>query len=237
MGVNYSPKTVSDGLVFFVDAGNYKSYPGSGVPVYELSGNNNTGSLIASPAWSTGSFGFNGTNQYIDFGSQPAFTNLVSGSAANMTICTWINPNAGVGSLIVAKGDNNISSGWFFGNNSSLQLVFSNICTGTNGRFSSTTSITSNIWQFVTVTYAFSAIQCKFYNNGVESTITTTNTPTNDPTSDAANSLWIGQSVFSDTVGTTLANGQIAQVSLYNRVLSAQEVLQNFNATRGRFGV
>jgi len=55
---------------------------------------------------------------------------------------------------------------------------------------------------------------------------------------DAANSnapLYIGYTL---AVGEQAGfNGNISQVSIYNRALSAQEISQNFNATRGRYGI
>ena len=68
MATLYSPKIVTNGLVLCLDAGNNKSYPGSGTTWNDLSGNNNTGSLVNGPTF-TGSFGgsvaFDGVNDYV----------------------------------------------------------------------------------------------------------------------------------------------------------------------------
>ena len=45
MGINYNPRTVTDGLVLALDAGNAKSYPGIGTDWFDLSGNGNTGNI------------------------------------------------------------------------------------------------------------------------------------------------------------------------------------------------
>jgi hypothetical protein len=61
----------------------------------------------------------------------------------------------------------------------------------------------------------------------------TTATNTTSHASSVLNDIKIAQ----DDAGSRFFNGNIAISQLYNRALSADEITQNFNALKGRFGV
>ena len=87
MGLSHSPKIVTNGLVLCLDAGNTKSYPGSGTAWNNLSSTSNNGTLTNGPTYDStngGSLIFDGTNDYIQSGS---FSNLLT---ADITVETWI---------------------------------------------------------------------------------------------------------------------------------------------------
>jgi hypothetical protein len=100
MGLNHSPRIVTEGLMMCLDAANRKSYPGSGTSWTDISIKANTATLVGSPTYSSGAITFNpsGTGQYanIPIAAIPSGSNLVS-------VCCWINlgnpgtpPNASV---------------------------------------------------------------------------------------------------------------------------------------------
>ena len=92
MGLGHSPSVVTSGLVLALDAGNTKSYPGTGTTWTDLSGNSNTGTLISSPTFSSvngGSLTFNGSTNYVDCGNA---TNL---QLYTGTIAAWIKASSG----------------------------------------------------------------------------------------------------------------------------------------------
>jgi hypothetical protein len=67
MALSHSPSIVTDGLVLCLDAGNPKSYPGSGTTWTDLSGNGNNGTLVNGVGYSgdnLGSLSFDGVNDY-----------------------------------------------------------------------------------------------------------------------------------------------------------------------------
>jgi hypothetical protein len=80
MATNYNPGIVTSGLVLCLDAGNTKSYPGSGTTWTDLSGNGNTGTLVNSPSYSSsGYFSFDGTNKSVSIVKpQPNITGQIS---------------------------------------------------------------------------------------------------------------------------------------------------------------
>ena len=72
MAFNRGPKIVTQGLVLALDAASNNSYPGSGTTWKDLSGNNNTGTLVNGPTFSSangGTFILDGSNDYINAGS------------------------------------------------------------------------------------------------------------------------------------------------------------------------
>ena len=88
MALAHSPRIVTDGLALCLDAGNTKSYSGSGTTWNDLSGNGNTGTLTNGPTYSSdngGSIFFDGTNDYVSL-----VDNL--GDPQQFTIEFWAYP-------------------------------------------------------------------------------------------------------------------------------------------------
>lgn len=222
MAYNNGPKMVTDGLVLALDAGNRKSYVGSGTVWNDLSGNGNHIMLANSPTYSSdGSFTFNGTS--------------TSGSIASNSTLTITSPSFIVGctvgsGTVFAKGG--YGSYWNYGLTSVTSTNFS--ARNNQSDLSSSTPFTSssglNVYACV---YNGSAVE--FYRNGIFGGTQSTNySPT------ALNQLFLRIGcAFNNNTQTNVEfyNGKIYFMQIYNRPLTSQEVLQNFNATRGRFGL
>jgi len=101
MGIAYNPRIVTDGLVLALDAGNTKSYPGSGSTWTDLSGINNAslnGATFSS--FGGGSIEFDGTNDYVDLGGKTYIGSgeIETGEAnGNYTLEAWINVRSSQG--------------------------------------------------------------------------------------------------------------------------------------------
>jgi hypothetical protein len=214
MSTSYSPKIVTDGLVLALDAANRKSYPGSGTSWIDLSGNNNSGSLTNGPTFNSeagGNIVFDGTNDFV--------TGSFNGSV-QLTVAAWIKPVSYHASpQTIASG---VTRAGELGPVTFWELNFLDISGDIHfrGAGSGVTPVPLNIWTFAVGTTTGSADQV--FINGVYAGAGTSST------------LLVGRSTL--RIGD-LFSGSIANVQVYNRVLSANEVLQNFNATRGRFGV
>ena len=175
MGINYNPRTVTDGLVLALDAGNAKSYPGSGTTWSDLSGNGNTGTFTNGPGYSGAAIQFDGTGDYLDVG----YTSDLDLSSGDFTIefFTYVNSydtsgvfflkhtGAGTGGYeFWASTDGTIR----FNANGSTVLVF----TG-SGVFN------LNQWNHIAVCLDSSANEYKlFYNGTLIASRTTTARPT-----------------------------------------------------------
>lgn len=233
MAITYNPKIVTNGLVLAVDAGNTKSYPGSGTSWSDLSLSKITGTLTNSPTYSSGYLSFNGTNQYISFGAQ-----TLGVSAASKTMCAWIFPTSipnNPTGILDMDGNGSLGGltnyGWGFWMSNTGKLWYWPL-DNVDIIDSSSYSVSTNVWNFVSIAYDFSAKTAYFYYNGIfAGSGTTTGVETAPAT---GQNLIIGS--IRNNVGGNFA-GRISNVSLYNRVLTASEIKQNFNSLRGRFGI
>jgi len=93
---NNGPKIVTSGLVLALDAGNTKSYPGSGTVWTDLSGNGNTGTLTNGPTFNSsngGSIVFDGVDDFVNIPYNTYWNTNVFGTATNFTLECWHKPN------------------------------------------------------------------------------------------------------------------------------------------------
>jgi hypothetical protein len=246
VGTNYNPKIVTDGLVVCLDAANPKSYPGSGTTWNDLSENGNILSASGTVNHSTlesGYFTFPGTsgNYYgvntVNFSSTTFDRTIIcwfwpdsTGPADNYTGLVKIGNSASTtpsDSILLCI--NTISSTWgvasaYWSNDynpggSALPVIkdswnMAAIIAKSSPITNNTTLICGNNNGFNTLTGTSSN-----YTRGVEHT----------------NTLFrIG---CTDTGGGRPMKGKISKVELYNRALTVAEIQQNFNATRGRYGI
>ena len=240
---------VTSGIILYLNAGNSLSYPGSGTSWFSLY-NNVTGSLVNGPTYTSAgassSINFDGTNDYMYFNPSSSLTGLTT-LTANM----WLNIKD-VGAVLFYKSDNNSTRGWFIeygdniGGGSGINgFGFSAVTNTTNLRyFINKNQIPTGSWANFVITWdgvfpntAGTAV--KIYINGVENTnvnynIAGTGTRSADTNADP---LSFGQSNSTGTTNSDYYSGSIGIVSLYNRNLTAAEVLQNFNAIRAVYGV
>jgi hypothetical protein len=231
MSVSGGPDLIQDGLVLCLDAANTKSYPGSGTSWVDLSGNGNNGTLTNGPTFSSangGSIVFDGTNDYVNIPFSPQFP---IGSSAR-TLCAWFYVTSVSGSReIFSIGGNTVA-----GSRSALWIDSTNIigveCLNNGVLTDSWTGI--NTWVNLCATFETggNTHSFKIYVNGTQRATTTIGTAvTLNSLSTAAVIGWVaGAGAF-----VHMFIGNIPQALLYNRALSASEILQNYNATKGRF--
>jgi hypothetical protein len=219
MAVGYNPSIVSDGLVFYLDPANKRSYSGSGLTAHGLVGGIN-GSLVNGVGFTStnnGSFIFDGTNDYISEPNNSIF-NFASGF---LTISVWVNFSSVSGQRSIITNYQS-ATGWAIQLYTGVIIVTSgdyNIITGTK-------IIQTNTWYHISITGSSNSYKL-YINSQSEGNI-----HNGAVTFTSAGPLRIGQIAN----GFNL-NGNIGQVQIYNRALTQQEILQNFNATRFRYGI
>ena len=231
MTVNYNPRCVQDGLVFYVDAANIRSYPRTGTTLFDTTEFGNNGTLTNGPSFSSqngGLLSFDGIDDFVSVNSNSA---LNPTNAA--TIGSWVNFNsASINNRIIffGKGDGNTNANtqyWLEKNaNNQFSTYFS--IENTSKTLTPTNFIaSSDTWYYFISSYDGSKL--KIYINGVligssttfSGSITTTNVV-----------LGIGKL---GSYSSLRLNGKIASSFIYNRALSDSEIWQNYNATRSRF--
>jgi len=223
MSFDNGPRIVTNGLVLALDAADQNSYPGSGTTWTDLSGNSNNFTLVNSPTFSTtngGRFAFNGTTQTATLPS----LNLQQ----NFTLDGWFNPNVLNTFAMFGQGTTAVRQGlhiWYISNTSIRFGMY-----GNDTDFTVSTSIGN--WYNMVFTYNNSNPFTKqMYLNGVAQSGTPVETQTS----------YIGSGVFrlgaTYSTGGNYGNGSFAGMRMYNRILSATEVRQNYDATKSRFNL
>ena len=230
MGLAHSPRIVTDGLVLALDAGNTKSYPGSGTSWSDLSGNSNTGTLTNGPTYSSddgGYISFDGTNDGVTI---PDNENFEIGTASSFEC--WININTvTTNRLPFGKG----GTWWFSVGYTTLG--------GTSGEFNwlandgsswitlnTGVTVSANTWYHLVTTW--DGTYFRFYANGnLEAT-----------SSDLSAKTWSNTTNTVDIGGFVVAlqqmtNQKLSVAKIYTKALTAAEVSQNYNALRGRYGI
>ena len=216
-----SGSTVTNGLTMWLDAGNPASYPGSGSAWTDLSGNGANATLFGSPTYSANNGG------YLTF--VPASTQYatVAGTPLNPS-----NYTKSVWCMFNSSTDNNLMSSntgghfMFTGGTNRLYCGHAN-WTGFPNTYPSTATISNSVWYNFTLTFNTTDGMTLYINGAQDSTY---NAQLTAPAGGQVN-------LASFSAGGNLLNGRIAQALLYSRTLSASEILQNFNATRSRYGV
>jgi hypothetical protein len=233
---------VTNGLVLSLDAADKNSYSGSGTSWNDLTTNLYTGSLVNGPTFSSanqGSIVFDQTNDYATYQSNPALNDL---SGSTWSLWMIITQNASTASAnLLYKSDNNNTAGWFISNNPAHGGLGVTIVSTSNRRYYLPASQTPaiNTWFMYTATWdgtITTTTGINLYINGVlNSTTPQTNTAGVLPhTTDAGQLLDIGNS---RTGIPYFFGGNIANIQIYNRTLTASEILQNYNAQKSRFGL
>ena len=219
MAFHYSPKIVTDGLVLCLDAGNTKSYIGSGT-WSDISRGGNNGTLVNGPTFSSlngGSIVFDGSNDYVTINSGSDILSNV-----NYTKISWFY----VTSFTTA---NHIISSSGGGQHAFWLASGNKLNSGHNGSWStvvSTTTLSLNTWYFGAVTFN-TTTGWNLYVNGLSES-TSVNLTTFSGIGDISIGSFWGSNVFT---------GRIPIAQVYNRVLSSTEILQNYNATKTRYGL
>jgi hypothetical protein len=227
MSGKIGPDINENGLVLYLDAANRNSYPGSGTSWTDLSGNSNNGTLTNGPTFSSNNLGsivFDGTNDYVIDSST---VNIPTGNSSR-TIQIWIYPKTDTCPLVqLGIGGNQIYIMSFYNITGTSYLFTDGINVDNNITFSGTNLPTLNAWNHMT--FGNSGQNWFYYLNGISKLSGTWSVTLNT----------VGQKYVignRDDVSVNPTNGNIAQTLIYNRALTATEILQNYNATKSRFG-
>jgi hypothetical protein len=231
MSVFGGPNIIDSGLVLSLDAGNVKSYPGNGTIWYDKSGFQNNGTLTNGPTFSGGSIVFDKVDDYVDVNRQIQFERTDS-----FTLSAWINTNDGNNNQII----NNETQGYrgyqfSVDSNGKLFLFLRNTVSTNFLGVRMLSNFPSNLWCYVTAVYngSSNASGVKLYINGIEQ-ITEIAGDNLTSTTISNETTWIGRR-RPQTQGPF--NGKISIVQIYNKALTASEVLQNYDATKSRFNL
>jgi len=236
MSLSHSPKIVTDGLVLCLDAANPRSYPKSGTTWSDLAGSND-GTMQNMDASNfsdekRGALSFDGADELISVGNNSDLQ-----ITSEITVSAWIKAgvqnNMGIAGKYASTGgqrgyliatnqsDSNQKITWYY------QRAAGSFNSGDS--LTSSSDVLDNSWHFVLCTFTPS-VSAKIYIDGEL---------------DATDTVSIQSAIANNSarfeIGTHnegsvfCFNGNISNVSIYNRALTADEVRQNYNATKRRF--
>ena len=235
MAVQHSyGKMITDGLVLYLNAADANSYVSGSTTWYDLAGLNN-GTLTNGPTYSSANFGsivFDGTDDYINVADNVSLTNTSS-----LSINIWFKSTDIQGRYndIIGKGTSDSDEEYtiIVGNT----FLYFDVGNSLGPYIQNTTTFLNNIWYNICCVHSRSGGTSTLtgYVNGVATTGSTINA-TNVP-NDNSSPISIGKRFYNSNPYGRMLNGNIASVQIYNKVLSASEVLQNYNATKTRFGL
>jgi hypothetical protein len=226
MALFRGPNIVRSGLVLALDAADRNSYRGSGTSWFDLSGNTNTGTLTNGPTFSGANLGtivFDGVDDYVSISNNSNFNN-----GNNITVEAWVlctNWSSYTHPMIVAKG---INVEWILWKSNDSGYV-GKLGWRAAGTVYSTTSLPNNTW--VQCVGSVGSAGQKVYLNGVlESTVGNTTFTSGNVNVTIAAGLVTGSP-------SNLLGANVAITRIYNIQLTDNQVLQNYNATKPRFGL
>jgi len=233
MAISGGPDIVEDGLVLHLDAADKNSYPGTGTKWYDLCGNTNF-TLYNGPVFNNNRFSCDGSNDSIISDSNFA----LGGSDITISIGFYMHNFAascacpGSGGLFNMDGFSYYNYLYFFHGGGTHPFYIS--CTSQGGANRSIVVVPSgnllDSWYFLTFTYNNASYLCKGYINGAYVGQTTLPNAL-----DMTNKIYLSNYIKS--CGNCYTESDIAFLSINRKELSASEVLQNYNATKGRFGL
>jgi hypothetical protein len=230
MALAHSPRIVTDGLVLALDAGNTKSYPGSGTTWTDLSGRGNNGTLTNGPTYNSsngGSIVFDGLDDLVQVAD-----NVTLDIAGDKTLSCWVYMGADSAGCGIAGKMNgtvygmSLAYGW---GSKGFQAIAWN--SSNAPQLDKDLSRDINKWVYISATqsgttrtiYAWDILGIRIASGG-----------TGTHSWDNNLSFIVGRSNSGSSVP---ANTGISQIYVYNRALTAAEIKQNFNAMRGRYGI
>ena len=220
---------LTDNLILCVDSANTKSYPGTGTAWNDLSGNNNNVTLVNGPTYSSNDGGyidFDGTNDYINANSALPDSFF----QGNLTISLWVYFNTidtdSQGQAIVHHGTNSNPNGFHI-----MQRLSKVRLDLWGPGLSSASTFSASTWYNLTFTLNNTTNACAIYING---SLDASDTLSASYTG-SGNNCRIAGPIIEGGVYHDELHARIAQVLCYDKILTAAEVLQNYNAHKGRF--
>jgi len=239
---------VTDGLQLYLDAGFLPSYPQNGTTWTDLSGNGDTCTLTNGPTFNSSNGGSIVIDSVDDYVVSTSTSNTNINSTTGYTFGAWVYPtftatelnDRQIQSVVCSRANstatndytiafglvsNSLGCGVYQDRKLYLNNVGNNLCSANKFDW------TNNAWQYIVVTQVGTgAGSVNMYVNGTNVLSSTGFIVSGN----ATNKYFFGQSLNTNQVKY---NGRIAINHVYNRALSASEVLQNYNAQNGRFAV
>ena len=226
MALQHSPSIVTSGLILCVDAGTPRSYNGSGTTWADASSVGNNGTLTNGPAFTSNGassyFTFDGVNDYWVSPTSTAF------DIQTLTMDSWVYPfTTAHNGFLFEKGAVNTQYSNFFNGDGTFYFRTMNL-SGQDLTFTTSSFVNANAWNNIVSVYD-GTTKYVYVNGSVVATQSSSGTLPTGQTNQYIGAYGPGVSYY--------LNGRIGCTKVYNIGLTGSQVLQNFNALRGRYGI
>jgi len=237
MGVHGGPNIVTDGLTHCIDAANAQSYISSSSTVSNMLNIVQTGSFTNdvgatnSGGESAFVFGLDGVDDNIEFNSRFAESDIQTDITINIWFKTTGGGSSGIHGLINEIAVHTPGRSRILVNDAGTIVYYT--IGGAQSNVNVSPAISSNVWNNLTLTKD-NTVGAKLYIN---SSLVYTNNGDTGVVRGTHTSAFTGTVLGIGAESVYYMNGEISNVMVYNRLLSEGEVLQNYNALKGRFGL
>lgn len=224
--------SVTNNLILSYDPSVSTSYSGSGTTINSLASPNLTGAM-SNITYTNPYFTFNGSNSTVNVSDNA----LLEPGTGDFTVEAWVYHNTITGSsrVIVGKTDNGgLASSWGYGiRTNSAGSTYLEVGNGTTSVTSPSAVLTTGRWyQVVGVWNNVSSDTISFYVNGA---LIGSNPHSFTSIKNTVNPLYLGS--YNGGEFSQWLNGRIGVTRLYNKALTASEILQNYNSTKSKYGL
>jgi hypothetical protein len=224
MSTKYNPRIVSNGLSVYLDAANSRGYPGTGLTWYNLVTGAIGGTMVGVgySTFNVGYLNFTGS-QYMTFASTPPVGQSTLSSTVEIVA---YRINTGGFEVMFGGGNTATNQAYYFGNRQNSSNFMNAYY---NNDLDTATPTTNVAWNHYVATYDNGTGRRATYYNGALLGLNASGV-----TNNSASVFTIGAFNLLGTPSYHF-NGRIAFTKIYNRALTAQEILQNYNATKQRY--
>lgn len=231
----------TNGLTLYYNPAMNQSYSGTGNTLNDISGNGTNTTLYNAPTYNaTTGFYFNGSNQYATIPSVTGVTNFTNTQQYSVEI--WFRPsngqvNAGEAELLEKWNQFNESRYPFvFRYNESASSTYVACYDGSNFRSVNANGFPVNTWKQIVGVFDFVSRTLTLYRDGVSvgsTSLTGVGQVSNSSPIAVGTRLGTGGAISSGI----MYKGNLGIIRMYNKPLTAAEVLNNFNITKGTYGL
>ena len=238
MSVSGPGRVIDNGLVLYLDASNNKSIVSGSNTWFDVSRNSGTGSLINGPTFNGDNGGgivFDGVNDYV------SATNSISSRPFSFDVWIFFSSLAGWHTVVGQDTAQATNLGRFYFQKTHNTLNVSPRVNNTFGISMVTDAnveifcydpavVTTSVWYNYCISVSATALT--LFKNGQQ-----VNTVSNSANLASANgNISIGAGYYANSL-VDFVNGRVSSLKIYNRALSASEILQNYNLEKKRFGL
>lgn len=230
------PYVVTSGLVLYLDAGNTRSYPGSGNTWYDISGKGYNATLFNSPSFSNGFIQFRAATTTSQFATTSFNEGVLKSDSSSFTLEVFFKyVSTPPSDEAVVIGRSGSHGGIYLYQSGSIYHAIKTNLGWTGAQNYLVNSITAGQIYHSVLTYNGATGVMSSYSNGSYVTGATFDKTTYDFFS-WSDVFYIG-GIPSGNPQLFTTNTDVSIVRCYNKLLSATEVLQNYNAQKAKFGL